>query len=188
VYREKSKFVRKKWKMMLGLNVQFSGSVINLLVSRDEATLVPSLATYHKQIWLQSGETPPERARHTVQDRKIMVTIARNPLGFPLIVAPPKGRTLNTGYYRDTILAALTHTTQRTTGESSLFMLTMQGLTLLKNIELFAKKMDSGSLPIHPTHLNSRHPTSFCSIITNNVSKEWCFHHMMNYSTQLVKW
>jgi hypothetical protein len=34
-------------------------------------------------------------------------------------------------------------------------MLTMQGLTLLNNTELFAKKMDCGSLPIRPTHLIS---------------------------------
>jgi hypothetical protein len=38
VYREKWKFVRKKWKMTLKINVQFNGSVINLLVSRDEAS------------------------------------------------------------------------------------------------------------------------------------------------------
>jgi hypothetical protein len=24
--------------------------------------------------------------------------------------------------------------------------------------------------------------------MSRNVSKEWCFHHMRNYSTQLVKW
>jgi hypothetical protein len=57
---------------------------------------------------LGSGETPPERARHTIQDRKIMVTTAWNPLGFPLIVALPKGRIFNVEYYRDNILAALT--------------------------------------------------------------------------------
>jgi hypothetical protein len=37
-----------------------------------------------------------------------MVTIAWNPLGFPLIVALPKGITFNAEYYRDNILAALT--------------------------------------------------------------------------------
>jgi hypothetical protein len=83
--------------MTLSLNVQFNGSANNLLVSRDEATLGPSLATDHEQIWLRpAGETAPERARHTIQDRKIMVTIAWNPLGFPLIMALPKRRTFNT--------------------------------------------------------------------------------------------
>jgi transposase len=37
-----------------------------------------------------------------------MVTIAWDPLGFPLIVALPKGGTLNAECYRDSILAALT--------------------------------------------------------------------------------
>jgi hypothetical protein len=57
---------------------------------------------------LDPGETPPERVRHTIQDQKIMVTIARNPLGFPLIVALPKGYTFNAEYYCDNILAGLT--------------------------------------------------------------------------------
>jgi hypothetical protein len=57
---------------------------------------------------LGHGEIPPERTRHTIQNRKIMVTIAWNPLGFPLIVARTKGRTFNAEYYRDNILAALT--------------------------------------------------------------------------------
>jgi histone-lysine N-methyltransferase SETMAR len=43
-----------------------------------------------------------------IQDRKIMVNIAWNPLGFPLIVAFPKGRIFNAEYYSDNILAALT--------------------------------------------------------------------------------
>jgi hypothetical protein len=51
-------------------------------------------------------------------------------------------------------------------------MLTMQGLTLVKNIELFMKKMDCGSLPIHHSRLISQHPTSFCSVLSRNVAKE----------------
>jgi hypothetical protein len=69
-----------------------------------------------------------------------------------------------------------------------LFMLTMQVLTLLKNVERFAKKKDCGSLTIYLTHLISHHPTSFCSVMSRSVSKEWCFHRTRNYSTQLVKW
>jgi hypothetical protein len=37
----------------------------------------------------------------------------------------------------------------------------MQGLTLVKMPNFFAKKMDCGSFPIHPTHLISHHPTFF---------------------------
>jgi histone-lysine N-methyltransferase SETMAR len=67
-----------------------------------------NLATDHEQIWLRPGETPPEMVRHTIQDRKIMVIIAWNPLRFPLIVALPKGGTFNVEYYCDNVLAALT--------------------------------------------------------------------------------
>jgi hypothetical protein len=46
------------------------------------------------------------------------------------------------------------------------------GSALLKNVELFAKKMDCGSLPIHPAHLISHHPISFCSALSTDVSKK----------------
>jgi hypothetical protein len=59
-------------------------------------------------MWLRPGETPPEKARHAIQDRKSTVTIAWNPLGFPLIVTLAKGRILNAEYCRDNILATLT--------------------------------------------------------------------------------
>jgi hypothetical protein len=48
--------------------------------------------------------------------------------------------------------------------------------------------MDCGSLPIHPTHLISHHPTSFCSVVLRNVLKKWCFHHTSKYLMQSVKW
>jgi hypothetical protein len=93
-------------------------------------------------------ETPPEMARDTIQDRKIVVTIAWNPLGFPLIAALPKGRTFNAKYDRDNILAALTELQPEDDGKNSLFMLTIQELTLLKNVEFFAKRMDCGRSPL----------------------------------------
>jgi hypothetical protein len=42
-----------------------------------------------------------------VQDRKMMVTIARNPLGFHLLNARPKGSSLTDKYYRNNIIAGL---------------------------------------------------------------------------------
>jgi hypothetical protein len=77
-------------------------------MKRLPAQVICNLATDREQIWLQPGETPPERARHTTQDRKIIFTIAWNPLRFPLIVALPKGPIFNTEHYHDNILAALT--------------------------------------------------------------------------------
>jgi hypothetical protein len=79
-----------------------------LAMKRLSAQAICNLATDHEQIWLRPEETLPERARHTIQDRKIIVTIAWNPLGFPLIVKLPKGGIFNAEYDRDNILAALT--------------------------------------------------------------------------------
>jgi hypothetical protein len=61
----------------------------------------------HEQIWLRPDEEPPERARHTIQDQKIMVTITWNLLGFPVVDALPKRRIFNEEYYLDNILRAL---------------------------------------------------------------------------------
>jgi hypothetical protein len=48
-------------------------------------------STDHEQIWLRGKEQLPERPRHTIQDPKMMVTIAWNPLRFHLLDALPKG-------------------------------------------------------------------------------------------------
>jgi hypothetical protein len=54
------------------------------------------LSTDHEQIWLRVEEQPPEGPRHTIQDPKMMVTIAWNPPGFHLLDAFAKGNTFNT--------------------------------------------------------------------------------------------
>jgi hypothetical protein len=88
-----------------------------------------------------------------------MVTIAWNLLGFPLIVALPKDRTFNTKYYRDNILAALTQLQPEDEGRKFVVHANSAKFTLLKNVELFTKKMDCGSLSIYPIQLISRYPT-----------------------------
>jgi hypothetical protein len=146
------------------------------------------LATDQKWIWFRPGGRPPERAMHKIQDRKIMLAIAWNPLGFPLIVALPKARTFNAEYYRDNILAALTQLQLEDDGRKFVVHADNARAHTAQNVELFAKKMDCDSLPIHLTHLISHNPTSFCSVMSRNVSKEWCFYHTRNYSRLLVKW
>jgi transposase len=108
VYREKSKFVRKKRKMMLSLNLELNGPAINLLVSRDEATLGPS----QRRTMSRSGF---DLEKYRLKGRgirsktgKSRLPFAWNPLGFPVIVALIKGRAFNAEYYRDNILEALT--------------------------------------------------------------------------------
>jgi hypothetical protein len=147
-----------------------------------------SLATDHERIWLRPGETPPERARHTIQDRKIMVTIAWNPLGFPLIVALSKGRPFNAEYYRDNILAALTQLQPEDDGRKLVVYTDNARGHTAQECRTFCEENELRLAPIHLTHLILRHPTSFCSAMSRNVSKEWYFHHTRNHSTQLVKW
>jgi histone-lysine N-methyltransferase SETMAR len=65
------------------------------------------ISTDHAQIWLRVEEAPLERPRYIIQDPKMMVTIAWNPLGFHLLDALPKGNTCNAEYYRVNILAEL---------------------------------------------------------------------------------
>jgi hypothetical protein len=139
-------------------------------------------------MWLRPGETPPESRSHAIQDRKIMVTIAWNPLGFPLIVVPPNGCTFNAGSYRDNILAALTQLQLEDDGRKLIVHADNARAHTAQKYRTFCEEMDRGSLRIHPTHLISHQPTSFCSVVSINISKEWCFHHTRNCSTQLVKW
>jgi hypothetical protein len=67
-----------------------------------------------------------------IQDGKIMVIIAWNPLGLPLIVTFLKGRTFNAECYRNNILAVLTQLWPEDDGRNLVVMMTMQGLTLFK--------------------------------------------------------
>jgi hypothetical protein len=65
------------------------------------------LYTDHEQIWLRVEEQPLEGPRHTIQDPKLMATIAWNLLGLHLFDALPKGNTFNVEYYRVNILTEL---------------------------------------------------------------------------------
>jgi hypothetical protein len=48
-------------------------------------------ATDHEQIWMRPEEEPPALSRRMIQDRKIMVTVAWNLLGFHIVKALPRG-------------------------------------------------------------------------------------------------
>jgi hypothetical protein len=112
---------------------------------------------------------------------------AWNSLRFLLIVALPKGRTFNAEYYCDNVLAALTLLQPEDDEKKLVVHADNARAHTAQKCRTFVKKMDCGSLPTYPTHLISRHPISFCSVMSRNFSKEWCFHYTKNYSTQLVK-
>jgi hypothetical protein len=51
------------------------------------------------RIWLQAGEEPSERARHTVQDETVTITVAWSVDGFHVVDELPKGMKFNADYY-----------------------------------------------------------------------------------------
>jgi hypothetical protein len=126
------------------------------------------------------GETPPERERHMIQDRKIMVTIAWNPLGFPLIVALPKGRILNAEYYRDNILAALAQLQPEDDGRKLVVHADLARARIAQKCRTFCEENGLWLAPRPPYSPDLAPQTSFCSVMSKNVSKEWFFHHTRN--------
>jgi hypothetical protein len=112
-------------------------------------------------------------------------TIAWNPLGFPLIVALPKGRTFNAEYYRDDILAALAQLQPEDDGRK---LVVHADNATVQNCRTFCEENGLRRPPHVPYSPYLALSDFFLSIMSRNVSKEWCFHHTRNYSTQLVKW
>jgi transposase len=110
------------------------------------------------------------------------------PLGFPLIVAHPKGRILNAEYYRDNIFAALTQFQPEDDRRKLVVHADNARAHTAQKCRMFCKENGLRLAPHPPYSPDLLDPTSFCSVMSRNVSKEWCFHHTRNYSTQLVKW
>jgi hypothetical protein len=65
----------------------------HFVITLDESWFYPS--TDHDQLWLHADQEPPERDNHTIQDKKNMMTIAWNALGFHLVEALPPARGFN---------------------------------------------------------------------------------------------
>jgi hypothetical protein len=65
--------------------------------------------------------------------------------------------------------------------ETSLFMQTMQALTLLKNVALVVPKMGCGSPPTRHTRAISRRQTSSFSVMLRIACKESYVHHVRNH-------
>jgi histone-lysine N-methyltransferase SETMAR len=75
------------------------------LITLDESWFY--LWSERDTIWLQPGSEPPERVKHTVQDEKVMITIAWWTSGFHLVTGLPKGQKFNANYYINQILTPL---------------------------------------------------------------------------------
>jgi hypothetical protein len=58
-------------------------------------------------MWTAPGKIVVDRERNTVQSPKFMLTVVRNPIGFHVLKALPKGRKFNAQYYTNDILVAI---------------------------------------------------------------------------------
>jgi histone-lysine N-methyltransferase SETMAR len=67
------------------------------VVTLDESWFY--LSTDHEMIWLHSDEKVPERERHTIQSKILMLTIVWNPSGFHLINVLPNGCKFNASHF-----------------------------------------------------------------------------------------
>jgi transposase len=117
-----------------------------------------------------------------------MVTIAWNPLGFPLIVALPMGRTFNAEYSRDNIFAALTQLQTEDDGRKLGVHADNARAHITQKCRTCCEENGLRLAPHPPYSHDLTLSDFFCSVMSRNVSKEWYFHHTRNYLRQRVKW
>jgi hypothetical protein len=89
-----------------------------------------------------------------------MLTIAWNPLGYPLIVALPKGRTFNAEYHRDNILATLTQFQPEDDGRKLVVQADNARTHTAQNCRTFCEEYGPRLAP-HPSYLCDLPPSDF---------------------------
>jgi hypothetical protein len=101
-----------------------------------------------------------------------MVTIAWNPLEFPLIVALPKGCTFNAEDYRDNILAALTQLQPEDEGRKLVVHTDNARAHITQKCRTFCEG-NGLRLALHSPHSTDFTPSDFFLFgMSRNVSKE----------------
>jgi transposase len=108
-------------------------------------------------------------------------------IGISLILALHKGRTFNAECYCDNILALLAQLPPEDDGRKLVVHADNAKVHTAQKYRTFCEENGLPLAPHPPYSPDLAHPTSFCSVMSRNVSKEWLFHHTKNYSTQLVK-
>jgi hypothetical protein len=89
-----------------------------------------------------------------------MVTIAWNPLRFPLIVALPKGHTFNAEYYHDNILTALTQLQPEDDGRKLIVHADNARAHTTQKCRTFCEE-NRLRLALHPPYLSHLAPSDF---------------------------
>jgi hypothetical protein len=144
------------------------------------------LSTDHGRIWLRAKEQLLERPKYTIQDPKMMVTIAWNPLGFHLLDALSKGNTSNAEYYRLTILIEHFPLRPQVDGRGLIIYADNARPHTARKYRAFVKKIGSASPYAHHTQRISHNPTSFPSDTSKIVCRESLVHHVRNYLQQFM--
>jgi hypothetical protein len=106
----------------------------------------------HDQIWRQADQEPPGLAKPMIQDKKTMVTMACNPLGFSLVEVLPKGRNFIAEYYRDNIPTELIRFPLEAGERYLVIHADSARLHTAQKCPTFVPKMDCGPPHIRPTH------------------------------------
>jgi hypothetical protein len=155
----------------------------HFVITLDESWF--DLSTDHEQIWLSADQELPERAKHTIHDKKIGVTIAWNPLGFQLVDALPRGRGFNAEHYRDNILTELIRF--RPEAGERYFVIHADNARphTAQKCRTFVPKSDCGPPHIRPTRPIWPHQISSSSVMFSIASKESDFPHVRNYLRNL---
>jgi hypothetical protein len=84
-----------------------------------------------------AGEEPPAKPKHTLEDRKVMITIGLSVANFHVMLAFPKDQKFNATYHADVILRHVLDSGLKAIGSSSSFVPTMPGHTARNSPKFF---------------------------------------------------
>ena len=62
------------------------------------------METNYEMVWLPSNESPPEKEKRMITDKKMMLTVFWNPEGFLVVDVLPHGQKFNSEYFINNIL------------------------------------------------------------------------------------
>jgi hypothetical protein len=128
------------------------------IITLDESWFYPS--TDYEQIWLRVEEQPPEMPRHTIQDPKMMVTIAWNPLGFHFLDALPKSNPFNAEHYRVNLLTEFLPLRPHVDGRRLIIHADNARPPITRKCRAFCEKKLL-RLAVHPAHSRDLAPSDF---------------------------
>jgi hypothetical protein len=158
----------------------------HFIITLDESCFY--LSTDHEPIGLRPDHEPLEGAKLTIQDKKIIVTIAWNALGFHLVQALPKGTRFNAEYYRDNILTEFIQLRPQAGERNLVIHADNANPHTAQKYRTFRAKSRCGSPHARDTRPISRFRISSSSAMRRIACKESYLHRVRNYLQELVRY